>query len=98
MLNAIWEGSREGGQLKCMRKRIKGKRKRDVWKEPHGVEEIRKGPRSTECKRSPTKGKGDRKGNQGTCYKCGKVDHSTAECRSVQAVEDEGGEHVIDGA
>ena len=42
------------------------------------------------------KGDGKGKGYQGTCFKCGKVGHKAFECRSVQAVEDDGSEKTIE--
>ena len=42
-----------------------------------------------------TKGKG--KGYQGTCWKCGKVGHKSAECRQIGSVEEEACEEEEDG-
>ncbi len=38
------------------------------------------------------KGKGKGNGYQGTCWKCGKVGHKSAECRQIGTVDEEGNE------
>ena len=42
-------------------------------------------------------GDGKGKGYQGACFKCGKVGHKAFECRSIQMVEGDGDEKIIDG-
>ena len=53
-----------------------------------------KGKGSADADKPKGKGKG---GYQGTCWKCGKVGHKSAECRQVGAVDEEADEEEGDG-